>query len=83
MDPGGAGLLGEADDRVLYLRRSDHHQVGEFVDDAEDVWKGRLSGALARAVELGQVAAARLSHDPVAALHLADQVGEHVRCQPR
>ena len=37
----------------------------------------------AGAVELGEVAAAGLAHDPVAALHLADQVGEDVGGQAR
>src|SRR5919106_572410 len=35
------------------------------------------------AVELGEVPRPRLPHDPVAALHLGDQVVEDVRGQPR
>ena len=37
VDADRAGLLGEADDRVLDVGGRDHHQVGELVDDAEDV----------------------------------------------
>ena len=37
VDADGAGLLREADDRVLDLLRRDHHQVGELVDDDEQV----------------------------------------------
>ena len=44
---------------------------------------GRLAGLLARPVELDQVARPGLAHHRVAALHLADQVGEHVRRQAR
>ena len=42
VDAGGAGLLGEADDRVLDFGRGDHHQVRELVDHAEDVRQRRL-----------------------------------------
>ena len=37
VDADRARLLREADDRVLDVGRRDHHQVGELVDDAEDV----------------------------------------------
>ena len=83
VDAGRARLLGQADDRVLDLGRGDHHQVGELVDHAEHVRQRRLADPLAGPVELGEVAAAGLGHDPVAVLHLADQVGEHVGRQPR
>ena len=54
VDADRARLLREADDRVLDVGRRDHHQVGELVDDAEDV-RQRLVAALgAVAVELGQ-----------------------------
>ena len=33
VDAGGAGQLGDPDDRVLDVARGDHHQVGELVDD--------------------------------------------------
>ena len=48
VDADGAGLLREADDRVLDVGGRDHHQVGELVDHAEDVRQRRLA-ALARA----------------------------------
>ena len=44
---------------------------------------GGFAGLGPGPVQLGEVAAARLAHDPVAALHLADQVGEHVGGQAR
>ena len=47
VDADRAGLLGEADDRVLDVGRRDHHQVGELVDDAQDV-RQRLVAALGR-----------------------------------
>ena len=37
MDPDCPRLLREANDRVLDLRRGDHHQVRQLVDHAEDV----------------------------------------------
>ena len=37
VDAGGAGQLGDADDRVLDVARGDHHQVGELVDDDQQV----------------------------------------------
>ena len=83
VDPGRARLLRQADDRVLDFGRGDHHQVRELVDHAEDVRQRRVAVLLAVAVELAEVAAAGLAHDPVAGLHLADQVGEDVGGQAR
>ena len=40
---------------ILDLGRSDHHQVRELVDHAEDVRQGRLALLAPRLVELGQV----------------------------
>jgi hypothetical protein len=37
VDAGGAGQLGDADDGVLDVARRDHHQVGELVDDHQQV----------------------------------------------
>ena len=37
MDAGGAGELGEAGDARLDLGGRDHHEVGELVDDGDDV----------------------------------------------
>ena len=45
VDADRARLLGDADDRVLDVGRRDHHQVGELVDDAEDVRQRRLAAA--------------------------------------
>jgi len=56
----------------------DHHQVGKLVDHAEDVWQRRLAVPLANLVELGDVAGPSLAHHGVAALHLGDQVVEHI-----
>ena len=46
VDADRARLLGQADDRVLDVGGRDHHQVGELVDDAQDV--GQRLVALAR-----------------------------------
>ena len=37
VDAGGAGELGEARDGGFDFRGRDHHEVGEFVDDRDDV----------------------------------------------
>ena len=46
VDAGGAGELGDADDRVLDVARGDHHQVGELVDDDQQVRVGRETRSL-------------------------------------
>ena len=76
MDADRAGLLGEADDRVLDVGGRDHHQVGELVDDAEDVGQRLLAAARAHLVHLDQVARAGQRHVGVALLHLAHEVLE-------
>ena len=43
VDPGGAGLLRDPHDRVLHVARRGHHEVGELVDDREDVREGTPS----------------------------------------
>ncbi len=83
MDADRAGLLGQADDRVLDVGRRDHHQVGELVDHAQDVGQRRLAPLVARAVELGERARLGQRHLPVALLHLLDQVLERVGGHPR
>ncbi len=83
VDADGARLLRQPDDRVLDLARRDHHQVGQLVDHAEDVGQRPLALADAHPVELLELARARLAHQRVALLHLADQVLQHVRRQPR
>ena len=37
MDAGGAGELGEAGDARLDLGWGNHHEIGELVDDGDDV----------------------------------------------
>ena len=37
VDAGRAGQLGDADDRVLDVARRDHHQVGQLVDDHQQI----------------------------------------------
>jgi hypothetical protein len=41
---------GDAHDRVLDVARRGHHEVGQFVDDAQDVRVGPASCSLLRAV---------------------------------
>src|SRR5690606_13065647 len=48
VDPGGAGQLGDADDSVLHVAGSDHHEVGELVDDDEQVGVGLVAAVAAR-----------------------------------
>ena len=57
MDADGAGLLGEPDDGVLDVLRRDHHQVGELVDDDEQVRDRRLVSLREHAVHLGRLRA--------------------------
>ena len=86
VDAGGTRLLGDPDDRLLDVARGDHHQVGELVDDREDVRVGRVDplaagrgGDLALldlAVEVVDVPDAGGPHVLVALLHLLDQPGQ-------
>ena len=48
VDAGGAGELGDPDDRVLDVARGDHHQVGELVDDHQQVGVRRQHALAAR-----------------------------------
>ena len=72
MDAGGAGLLGQPDDRILDVLALAHHQVGEFVDDDDDVRHPvfRIDPGL---VERADVAGRRAGQPPVARLHLVDR----------
>jgi hypothetical protein len=45
----GAGELGDPHDRVLDVARRIHHQVGELVDDDEQVGVGHRACARCRA----------------------------------
>ena len=83
VDADRARLLREADDRVLDVGRRDHHQVRELVDHAEDVGQRRFAALRARRVQLDQAARARQRHDPVALLHLLDEVLQRVGGHPR
>ena len=75
VDADRARLLRQPDDRVLDGLRRDHHQVGELVDDDEEVRQRRLAARAQRAVRLGKVPGAKRCSSPlVAALHLADDV---------
>src|SRR5207302_4874824 len=52
VDADGAGELGDAADEVLDLAGGDHHQVGELVDDDDDV-RQRVEPELGRALVEG------------------------------
>ena len=72
VDAGRPRQLGDAGDRRLDLVGADHHQVGQLVDDDDDVRHPRLAGAQ-RLVVAGDVADAALRELVVAALHGADR----------
>ena len=57
VDADSARLLRQPNDRVLDRLRADHHQVGELVDDDEQVGKRLFAAGLERPVRLRQVAA--------------------------
>ena len=80
MDARGSGQLGDAHDRVLDVAGGDHHQVGEFVHDHQQVRVGlvrslaagrggELAGAY-RCVEVVDVAVAGGGQVVVATVHL-------------
>ena len=52
VDAGGARLLRQARDQLLDLLADDHHQVGELVDDDDDVAASRRAARAARASRL-------------------------------
>jgi hypothetical protein len=83
VDADRARLLGQADDRVLDVGGRDHHQVGELVDDAQDVGQLLLAALGELAVELGQRPRLAQRHRPVAVLHLLDEVLQRVGGHPR
>ena len=81
VDAGRAGELGDAHDRVLDVARGDHHQVGELVDDHQQVRVGGVDAlrpgrrhefaAAHLAVEVVDVPHAGGLHVLVAHVHLA------------
>ena len=77
VDADGARLLREADDRVLDRLRRDHHQVGELVDDDEEVRHRRLAALAEGPVRLVEVARADGRQALVPPFHLGEAVGEH------
>ena len=79
VDADCAGLLRQADDRVLDLLRRDHQEVRELVDDDEEIRQRVLAAAGQHLVQLGQVPRAGERHALVAAVHLAEHVGEDGR----
>src|SRR5699024_6292822 len=67
---GGAGHLRQAADRVLHLAGGSHHQVGQLVDD-DDNLRHRLQAVfLGGAVKAGHVAHAVILKELVAVQHL-------------
>ena len=72
VDARGARLLGEPDDRVLDVLALAHHQVGELVDDDDDV-RHPVFGIDPGLVERADVAGGRAGQPPVARLHLVDR----------
>ena len=59
MDADRPRLLREADDGVLHLLRRDHHQVGQLVDDDQQVRQRLLAAAAQSPVHLRQAPRAR------------------------
>ena len=82
VDAGGPGQLGDADDRVLDVARRDHHQVGELVDDDQQIGVRRQHALAPRRhldragshglVEVVDVAEAEVGQVVVPLVHLAD-----------
>ena len=72
VDADGARLLGQAHDRVLDVLALAHHQVGQLVDDDDDVGHA-VRRIDARLVEGPDVARGGAGQAPVAALHLVDR----------
>ena len=80
--PDRARLLGDLDDRVLDLAALAHDQVGELVDDQDDVRhplaRRRRRGAVARlALKAAMLRTLWRGQQLVALLHLADRPVEH------
>ena len=72
MDSRGAAQLGQADQVLLHLKAAGHHQVGELINDQNQIWQWFLS----LGVVPGDVAGAHLFHLLVAPEHLAHQATE-------
>ena len=73
VDAGGPGELGDPDDRVLDVARGDHHQVGQLVDDHQQV-RVRPDHPLAARRRLDLAGA----HLAVEVVDVADPVGGEV-----
>ena len=86
MDADGAGHLREAGDGLLDVGAVEHHQVGQLVDDDDDVGQRLLVGVVEEVVgvvveelvELVDVADVVGGEQLEAALHLADGVAQGV-----
>ena len=86
MNTRSAGLLGDPHDRLLHIARCRHHQVGQLVDDRDDVGIGLVLALTAErrrdlprahlGVEIIDVAHPAGLHVLVALLHLLDQPGQ-------
>ena len=84
----GARHLGKAGDGLFDVGAVEHHQVGELVDDDDDVGQGvlfrfavveeRRHGAFKELVVLVDVAHAAAGKQLEAALHFADGVAQGV-----
>lgn len=90
----GPCFLRETDDGIFHVFRGDHHQVGEFVDEHDEVRHLRLRSstvvAHARQARLGghafvvgtNVATLVMRKNGVAFFHLADDPGKRLRSLP-
>ena len=87
VDADGAGHLREARDRLFDVGAVEHHQVGELVDDDDDVGQRLLvhvleeilAAVVEELVELVDVADVVGGEQLEAALHLADGVAQSIR----
>jgi len=70
VDADGAGQLGHAADQVLDLAGRHHHQVGQLVDDDDDVGERREPEPRGALVEGRDVAGTVAGEELVALLHL-------------
>ncbi len=87
VDADGAGHLREAGDGLFDVRAVEHHQVGELVDDDDDVgqrllvdvFEEVLGAVIEELVELVDVADVVGGEELEAALHLADRIAQGIR----
>ena len=90
VDTGRAGLLGDPHDRIFDVARGGHHQVGQLVNDRDDIriglvhpltaeWRGDLPGSHL-GVEVVDVTHARGLHVLITLFHLLDQPGQRGGC---